>query len=412
MKPFNTHNRFDGGDSSPSAAIDPIYNAPTGTLLDAALKQQLLRAFSPINALTVDHLNTLLRDAPVEVICRGQALCRRGDCDDKHIFLLSGSVQLDRGDGETLTVTDSDAVAHFPLAHHQPRLEAVTAIEDCQVIRFDSAQLDSMLAWDQAANYIVLDITGQRDLDEDADWMQMLLRSNLFYKVPPMNIRQILRKFKPVFMHAGEVVMRQGEIGDCCYFIKEGSVAVMRASHDKGRSEVVAELGVGRCFGEDALLHETPRNASVVMRDNGVLMRLEKQDFFLLLKPPTLKTQGLNEIDRELMSGAMLLDVRSQEEFERAHAERALNMPLSILKLKSRLLDPDTRYIAYCNSGRRSSAAAYLLGEEGFNVAVLRGGFETLAMPQRLRFLAAGDVEYLAREQALIKGQLTASAPR
>lgn len=392
--------------------MDPVYNAPAGTLLDAALKQQLLRAFTPINALTVDHLNTLLRDAPVEIICRGQALCRRGDCDDKHIFLLSGSVQLDRGDGETLTVTDSDTAAHFPLAHHQPRLETVTAVEDCQVIRFDSAQLDSMLAWDQAANYIVLDITGQRDLDEDADWMQTLLRSNLFYKVPPMNIRQILRKFKPVFVHAGEVVIRQGEIGDCCYFIKEGSVAVMRASHDQGRSEVVAELGVGRCFGEDALLREAPRNASVVMRDNGVLMRLEKQDFFLLLKPPTLNTQSLSEVERELMSGAVLLDVRSQDEFERAHTEHALNMPLNILKLKSRLLEPGTRYVTYCNSGRRSSAAAYLLGEEGFDVSVLRGGFEALPLPQRQRFLNAGDADHLAHEQELIRGQLAPGAAR
>ncbi len=212
-----------------------------------------------------------------------------------------------------------------------------------------------------------------------------------------------------MFVHAGEVVIRQGEIGDCCYFIKEGSVAVLRAGHERGRSEVIAELGIGRCFGEDALVNEAPRNASVVMRNNGVLMRLEKQDFFLLLKSPIVKTLGLGEIDRELVGGAVLLDVRSQEEFERVHAEGALNMPLNILKLKSRLLDPQTRYIAYCNSGRRSSAAAYLLGEEGFEVTVLRGGYETLPLPQRLRFLSAGDVAYLAREQTLTKGQLAAA---
>jgi CRP-like cAMP-binding protein len=407
LKTSNTNNRIDSGETPADGADTAAHSRE-----DAALKQQLLRAFSPINVLTVDHLNTLLRDAPVEVIYRGQTLCRRGDCDDKHIFLLSGSVQLERGDGDALLIGDGDAVARFPLAHHQPRLETVTAVEDCQVIRFDSVRLDSMLAWDQAANYIVLDITGQRDLDEDADWMLTLLRSNLFYKVPPMNIRQILRKFKPVFVHAGEMVIRQGEIGDCCYFIKEGSVAVMRAGHEKARSEILAELGVGRCFGEDALVHEAPRNASVVMRDNGVLMRLEKQDFFLLLKPPAVNNRSLAEVERELLGGAVLLDVRSQDEFDRAHADAALNMPLNILKLKSRLLEPKTRYIAYCNSGRRSSAAAFLLGEEGFDVSVLRGGFEALPLPQRLRFLATGDAEHLAREQQLIKDQLAAGNRR
>lgn len=402
MKSFisKTHN---SGDTAQVVATDDMSSLP-----DMALKQHLLRAFAPLNALTVDHLNALLRNAQVEVAYRGQSLCQRGDCDEKHLFLLSGSVQLDCGDGEPTVVSDADPVAHFALAHHQPRLETVTAIEDCQIIRFDSAHLDAMLAWDQAANYIVLDITGQRDLDEDADWMLTLLRSNLFYRVPPMNIRQILRKFKPMFVHAGEVVIRQGEIGDCCYFIKEGSVAVLRAGHERGRSEVIAELGIGRCFGEDALVNEAPRNASVVMRNNGVLMRLEKQDFFLLLKPPIVKTLGLGDIDRELAGGAVLLDVRSQEEFERVHANSALNMPLNILKLKSRLLDPQTRYIAYCNSGRRSSAAAYLLGEEGFEVTVLRGGYEALPLPQRLRFLSAGDAAYLAREETLTKGQLAA----
>jgi len=418
VKPSNTNNRFGavaGIETAGEAGSDVIDSTVSARvidmLLDTTLRQRLLQAFVPVNALTVDHLNTLLRNAHAEVVCRGQSICRRGDCDNTHIYLLSGSVQVESGSDDPRTVTDGDTAARLPLAHHQPRLESVTAVEDCHVIRFDSAQLDGMLAWDQAANYIVLDITGQRDLDEDADWMLTLLRSNLFYKVPPMNIRQILRKFKPIFVHSGEVVIRQGEIGDCCYFIKEGSVNVLRASDDKGRSEVVAELGVGRCFGEDALVHEAPRNASVVMRDNGVLMRLEKQDFFLLLKSPPHQSIGLNDVDRELMSGATLLDVRSQEEFELAHAEGALNMPLNILKLKSRLLDVNTRYVTYCNSGRRSNAAAYLLSEDGYNVTVLRGGFEALTLPQRQRFLAAGDAEYLAQEQRLIKGQL-ASIPK
>src|SRR5690606_26514787 len=127
--------------------------------------------------------------------------------------------------------------------------------------------------------------------------------------------------------------------------------------------------------------------------------------FFLLVRPAALKAQSLAEVERELAGGAVLLDVRSQEEFERAHAEGALNMPLNILKLKSRLLDPRTRYVAYCNSGRRSGAAAHLLGEEGFDVTVLRGGYEALALPQRLRLLTAGDPVYLAREQLLIRDE-------
>lgn len=370
-------------------------------LMDQALKKHLLQTLVPVNALTEDHLHTLMRDSQIEVVCRGQTICQRGDCDNTHIYLLSGSVSIDGGNGEPLHIDANDPQARFALAHHQPRLENVVASDDCQLIRFGSDQFDAMLAWDQAANYIILDITGQRDLDEDADWMLTLLRSNLFYKVPPMNIRQILSRFKPQFAHSGDVIIRQGELGDCCYFIKEGSVSVYRASDARSRSELVAELAVGRCFGEDALVNDTPRNATVAMRENGVLMKLEKQDFYLLLKSPPIRSLALSDVDRELMAGAQLIDVRSEAEYERSSAASALNMPLTILKLKSRLLDRETHYITYCNSGRRSSAAAYLLAEDGYKVTVLRGGFEALSLPQRLRFLSTGDEAHLARERQL-----------
>ncbi len=364
--------------------------------LQLALKRYLLQTLVPVNALTEDHLNTLLRDTGLEMVCRGQTLVQRGDCDNQHIYLLSGTVVI--GDGDEKRTLVADAVeAHFPLVHQQPRLQTVTATEDCQVIRFDSDRLDAMLAWDQAANYITLDITGRRDLDEDADWMLTLLRSNLFYKVPPINIREILNRFRPIFVDAGTVVLRQGELGDCCYFIKEGEVDVLRAEHERATPQPIARLGVGRCFGEDALVNDAPRNATIVMRENGVLMRLDKQDFYLLLKSPPVSSVSLAELEREVAAGAVLIDVRTQDEFELAHAPQALNMPLSILKLKSRLLQRDCRYITYCNSGRRSSAAAHLLAADGYDAIALRGGTDTLPLAQRLRFLADGIADDLVR---------------
>lgn len=369
--------------------------------VDTDLKRRMLHSFVPVNALTEDHLDTLLRDTHVEIVCRGQTVCRRGDRDDCHTYLLSGSVSVGEGAAEPQRVDADDPLARFPLAHHQPRVETVTALTDCQIIRFASDRLDAMLAWDQAADYIMLDISAQRDMDEDADWMLTLLRSNLFYKVPPMNIRQILSRFQPTFVYAGDAVIRQGELGDCCYFIKEGGVSVYRADGEKSRSDLVAELGVGRCFGEDALVNEAPRNATVIMRENGVLMRLDKQDFYLLLKTPPVRSLGFAELEGAIAAGAVLIDVRGSDEFERMHAPRALNMPLNILQLKARQLDRGTRYIAYCDSGRRSSAAAHLLTEDGYDVTVLRGGVDALPSTQRLQLLSAGDPAHLARERRL-----------
>ena len=340
------------------------------------IDKRLLQTLVPVNALTLDHLDSLLRDTTVEVVCAGQVLFSAGEYDYKHVYLLSGSVIFSDDNHNSAVLQACDPACRFSLFQQFPRQYTVTAQRDCRVIRFDSDRLDSMLAWDQACRYIALDISSERALDEDADWMLTLLRSNLFYKVPPMNIRQILDKFTACYFSAGDVVLRQGEVGDCCYFIKEGRAGVYQSIDEKSPSVLVNELSVGRFFGEDALVNEAVRNATIEMLSNGVLMKLDKSDFYLLLRQPTVKAVPMALAQEAINNGAQWIDVRTQDEFDQSHLADALHMPLDILQLKSRLLDKTKHYILYCNSGRRSEAAAYLLGLEGFQLSSLKGGYQ------------------------------------
>lgn len=354
--------------------------------LHLPVEQGMLQALVPINGLTVDHLNTLLRDQFIEVAFAGQTLFRAGDYDNHHVYLLSGLVAITDEAGNEIQVSAEDPVSRYPLKHYQPRRHSAVTKTDCSIIRFDSDQLDGMLAWDQASNYIMLDIASQRDLDEDADWMLTLLKSNMFYKVPPMNIREVLNKFKPVVVKSGDIILRQGEEGDCCYFIKEGLAGVYQFKDEKSPAELVAELGLGRCFGEDALVNDTVRNATIKMHSNGVLMKLDKKDFFLLLKSAPVNKCSMKEALEKEENGAAWIDVRTQDEYEKGHYGQSINLPLNILKLKSRILDKEKSYIIYCNTGRRSEAAAFFLNEEGFDVSLLSGGYYHYSVDQQKLF--------------------------
>jgi rhodanese-related sulfurtransferase len=79
-----------------------------------------------------------------------------------------------------------------------------------------------------------------------------------------------------------------------------------------------------------------------------------------------------------VQSGAGLLDVRTEDEFKRGAVKGSVNVPLYVLRIKAANLDRSRRYVAYCQTGRRSCAAAFLLAQRGFDVAVLRGGLNAI----------------------------------
>lgn len=182
-------------------------------------------------------------------------------------------------------------------------------------------------------------------------------------------------------MKAGQVVIRQGDKGDYFYIIKTGRCQVTRQGGPQAEPAVLAERTAGDSFGEDALLSDAPRNAMVSAISDGSVMRLSKSDFSLLLKAPLLNTVTAAEAGVMVKEGALLLDVRLEKEFQNANLKGSVNLPLYLLRVKAEMLDPKSKYVVYCDTGRRSTAAAYLLGQRGLDVAVLQGGLSTFARP-------------------------------
>ncbi|HUI62696.1 MAG TPA: rhodanese-like domain-containing protein, partial [Steroidobacteraceae bacterium] len=63
--------------------------------------------------------------------------------------------------------------------------------------------------------------------------------------------------------------------------------------------------------------------------------------------------------------------------------EDAINIPLYFIRLKLSALDRNIPYVVYCDTGRRSSAAAFILVERGFDAYVLTGGLTNSSVALR-----------------------------
>ncbi len=87
-----------------------------------------------------------------------------------------------------------------------------------------------------------------------------------------------------------------------------------------------------------------------------------------------LERVARDQAEEIIAGGGQWLDVRLPSEFESMHLDNAVNIPLYFIRLKINTLDPDRQYVVCCDTGRRSSAGAYILSERGYQAYVLDGG--------------------------------------
>ena len=80
---------------------------------------------------------------------------------------------------------------------------------------------------------------------------------------------------------------------------------------------------------------------------------------------------------------ALVLDVRSDEEFTRIHVEGASQIPLGELRSRMTELPRDREIWVYCGVGQRSYYATRAMLQYGFNIRNLSGGFQTYASVSR-----------------------------
>ncbi|HTE74186.1 MAG TPA: MFS transporter, partial [Actinomycetes bacterium] len=105
----------------------------------------------------------------------------------------------------------------------------------------------------------------------------------LLYGVPlfqPLRrplVEALAAKLEQRRVTAGDVVVREGDVGDLFYVIESGA---LDATHD-GR--LLTHMEAGDHFGEIALLRDLPRTASVVATEDSVLQTIKREDFLAAL---------------------------------------------------------------------------------------------------------------------------------
>ena len=340
---------------------------------DSTVTPDMLRRFSPLDGLKRENVAALAKKIEVRTLDSSEPLLREGDTDKRTYYLVSGTLELTDRNGAVRLLRSNSDESRNPITPVLPRRYTVRAVDRVEYISVDTELLDVMLTWDQTGSYEVNELHSDDHGNSD-DWMITLLQTKAFHRIPPGNIQAIFMRMQQVNFNAGDVIIKQGDEGDYFYVITRGRCTVTRETPLNKEGVKLAELGVGDTFGEEALISHSRRNATVTMAADGALMRLGKDDFTTLLNEPMVAWVDHEEARRIVAGGGRWLDVRLPSEFESYHEPGASNIPLYFIRLKLNALDTKTTYVVCCDTGRRSSAGAFVLSERGFDTRVLRGG--------------------------------------
>jgi voltage-gated potassium channel len=111
---------------------------------------------------------------------------------------------------------------------------------------------------------------------------ELVARVPFFHHIGASLIAEVARLLRPRDFPEGAVIMRRGELGDCMYFVVDGSAEVVLGPES-------LRLGAGEFFGEVALLTGDPRNATIIAAEPCTLLALDVVDFHeLLARQPEL----------------------------------------------------------------------------------------------------------------------------
>ncbi len=339
-------------------------------------------ALVPINGLVPAHQADLLRHGEFLSVRKGKYLFRKGERDEVAYYLVAGTIELRTGDQLVKAISEDDDSARHALAQLQPRQMSALARTEVRIFKIDRGLLERYLTLEGTTDGSAMD---EDEEEEEGDWMSAMLQSDLFSRIPPANIQQIFTHMESVSVNPGDVIVEQGTPGDYYYFVQNGRCEVTRRASSTAPDVRLAELGAGKGFGEEALVSNAMRNASITMLTEGRLMRLSKANFIELIKKPALSEVDYVTAEEMAADGAIWLDVRFPDEFKQSGIAGSVNLPLNVLRMQAQKLDDEKQYIAYCDTGKRSSAGAFLLTQAGLNVSFLAGGLAASPMAQRLQ---------------------------
>jgi CRP-like cAMP-binding protein len=218
-----------------------------------------------------------LDGSPSLRLAAGEVLFREGALPDRVYFVSEGSLRITKGAVELATIGAGDVVGELGILHRVPRTATVTALEPSELLAVDGELFRRAVAEEDVTARELGDLAQRRHAGA-------LLAARL--STAGAGVTVGAGRFETLEAQPGAVIVRQGDQAAHFFVLVSGDVDVA-IERSAGPSVQFGRLHAPDCFGEIALLTNTPRTATVRVAETGARMfKLDRAAFDALLSDP------------------------------------------------------------------------------------------------------------------------------
>jgi len=226
-------------------------------------------------------------------------------------------------------------------------------------------------------------------MEDREDTARLLGRVPLFADLSERDLAELAQVAVPRRYEPGQAVFREGDSGDTCFVVREGSVRVTRR-HSDGRVITLAELRPGEMFGELAMFGGETRSASVeALEPTRALAILSGDLRRILAQHPDLAVKMLEALANRLRDANERL---SRQSFQTV-AGRVASALLAQAKARSDgeeaerdiVIEATQAEIAQLAGASRESASRFLAKLERAGLITTGRGRVVVHEPESLR---------------------------
>lgn len=238
--------------------------------------ERLLERVEFFEGLDQDQITKVAQEALLLQFMPGQDICRQGDYEETFYIILSGFVEVTtqtQNQHKTFlaVLEKGEFFGEMGPLSGQPRTATVTAKERTVVLQIPKTLFIEMMRRSPPFK----DKIDQKYIDRSLS--THLRQVEIFSSLPEPVIEALSDKVELLSFGKGEVIIREGEPGDCLYLVRSGFVKISRGPLD--HEKILTYLREGSYFGEMALIRDEKRSANVVAMTDVEAVYIGKEEF-------------------------------------------------------------------------------------------------------------------------------------